>query len=136
MRNLPSVTSAYVFTPTFFFTLNTVHRQRKKARISRISFAMPHFLVVVLLAFSSLAKILGEVCRFICRLRFFVVVINGDRLAHTSSTFLGQDQSTMARRAETTVAECFLTSCVSWISLIDSHTVHEQHNLLTSTSWG
>ena len=112
MRNLPSVTSAYVFTPTFFFTLDTVHRKRKKARISRISFAMPHFLVVVLLAFSSLAKILGEVCRFICRLRFFVVVINGDRLAHTSSTFLGQDQSTMARLAETTVAECFLTICV------------------------
>ena len=35
-------------------------------------------------------------------------------IQHTNSTFffLGQDQSTMAQRAEATVAECFLTSCV------------------------
>ena len=31
---------------------------------------------------------------------------------HTNSSVLGQDQSTVAQRAETTVAECFLMSCM------------------------
>ena len=37
---------------------------------------------------------------------------SGDQLAHTTSTFFGQDQSTVAQQAETTVAKCYLTSCV------------------------
>ena len=38
--------------------------------------------------------------------------LSGVQFAHTNSTFLGQGQSTMAQRAETNVAERFLTSCV------------------------
>ena len=37
---------------------------------------------------------------------------SGDQLAHTTSTFFGQDQSTVVQQAETTVAKCYLTSCV------------------------
>ena len=46
------------------------------------------------------------------RLRLKKKKRSGDWLAHTNSTLLYQDQSTVAQRAETTVAECFLTSCV------------------------
>ena len=40
---------------------------------------------------------------------------NSEQLAHTDlifSFFLGQSHSTVAQRAETTVAECSLTTCV------------------------
>ena len=43
---------------------------------------------------------------------FFFFFLSGDRLAHTNFNFLGQDQSAVAQRAETTVAECSWTSCV------------------------
>ena len=36
----------------------------------------------------------------------------GDEFAHNNSTLLSQDQSTLAQRAETTVAKYFLASCV------------------------
>ena len=41
---------------------------------------------------------------------------------------LGQDQSTVAQRGETTEAECSLTSCVRARFLIDSHTLPEQRH--------
>ena len=41
----------------------------------------------------------------------FFFFLSGGQFAHTNSAFR-QDQSTVARRAQTTVAECFLTSCV------------------------
>ena len=48
--------------------------------------------------------------------RFFLacIFLSADQLAHTGYTLfslLSQDQSTMAQRAETTVAKCFMTSC-------------------------
>ena len=51
----------------------------------------------------------------------------------TFSTLLGQDQSTVAQRAETTMTECSMTSCMLVRFLIDSHTLpgqqHRQHTL-------
>ena len=43
--------------------------------------------------------------------------------SHTLIPLFGQDQSTVAQRAETTVTECSLTSCVSSRFLIGSHTM-------------
>ena len=43
---------------------------------------------------------------------------SGDKLMRTISTHYGQDQSTAAQRAETTVAECFSTSCI-WAHFSD-----------------
>ena len=62
------------------------------------------------------------------------VCLSGDQLAHTNSTIFGQDQSTVAQRAETTVAECFPDElCVSSLSLISSHTMPGQHSWPFST---
>ena len=63
----------------------------------------------VAVAFSSHARILGE-CSTIHSPPsiFFKVEISSCTLI----PLLFQDQSTVAQRAETTVAECFLTSCV------------------------
>ena len=63
-------------------------------------------------ASSSLARTLGECLTFTPRLRFkkkYEVVISSRTPV---STFLGQDQSTVAQRAETTMAEFFVTRCV------------------------
>ena len=50
---------------------------------------------------------------------------------------LGQDQSTVAQRAVTTVTECSLTSCVWAHFLIGSHTMpRQQHSQPTPTSLG
>ena len=50
---------------------------------------------------------------------------------------LGQDQSTVAKQAETTVTECFLTSFVRAHFLIGSHTLPgQQHSQPTPTSLG
>ena len=38
--------------------------------------------------------------------------LSEDQLVHTSSIFLGQDQSTVAQQAEITVAKCSLTRCI------------------------
>ena len=50
---------------------------------------------------------------------------------------LGLDQSTVAQRAETTVIECSLTSCVRARFLIGSHTIPAQRQSQpTPTSLG
>ena len=50
---------------------------------------------------------------------------------------MGQDQSTVAQRAETTVAECSLTSCLWDLFLIGSHTMPAQRlSQPTPTSLG
>ena len=43
---------------------------------------------------------------------FFLFFLSGDKLLHTNSTFQAGDQSTVAQRAETTLAERSMTSCV------------------------
>ena len=51
--------------------------------------------------------------------------------------FSGQDQSTVAQWAETTVADCSLTSCMWACFLIDSHTMPGQpHSQPTPTLLG
>ena len=67
-----------------------------------------------MVALSSLAGISGEGLLVHCPpVLFLFFFSSGDPLAHTNSTFfLGQDQSTVAQQTETTVAKCFLTSCV------------------------
>ena len=53
------------------------------------------------------------------------------------SLWPSQDQSTVAQRAEMTVTECSLTSCVLARFLIDSHTLPGQrHSQPTPTSMG
>ena len=73
--------------------------------------------MVVVVAFSSPARILGKVLRFIPRLRFFLLLFFFSKVEISSRTPIprvgGQDESTLAQRAETTVAECFRTSCLS-----------------------
>ena len=59
----------------------------------------------------------------------------GGRLDHSIPAC--KDQSTAAQRAETTVAECSLTSCVCVRFLIGSHTKPGQrHSQHTPTSLG
>ena len=65
-------------------------------------------LIAWIMAFSSLARILGErnsfpACAFFLKW--------GSSRTHRFH-FLRQDQSTVAQRAKTTVAECSLTSCM------------------------
>ena len=50
---------------------------------------------------------------------FFFFFLSGDQLAHINST-LRQYRSTVAQRPKSTVAECFLTSCVRVRFLIGS----------------
>ena len=64
---------------------------------------------------------------------FFEVVINSRSLI----PLIIQDQSTVAQRAETNVAECSLTSCVSARFLIGFHSMPRQrHSQPTLTSLG
>ena len=75
-----------------------------------------------MVAFSLLARILGE-CSAIHSLPVLFVVVKWRLVrAHYLHT-LGQDQSTVAQRAETTVAECSLTSCVLAHLQIGFHTM-------------
>ena len=70
--------------------------------------------VLVMMAFSSLAKTLGEGLKSRCPpADFFFFFRSEDQLMHTSFTCLDQDPSTVAQRAEMIVAACSLTSCVS-----------------------
>ena len=87
----------------------------------------------VVVAFSSLERILWEFSPAL----FFFFFFSWDKLAHTNSTLLHQDQSTVAQWAETAVAECSLTSCV-WASFpIGSFTMPGQwHGQPTPTSLG
>ena len=75
------------------------------------------YVVVVVVALdvvasSSLARIRGECSTVLPRPRFFSL----PKVEISSRTlvplFLGKDQSTVAQRAETTVAEWSLTNCV------------------------
>ena len=50
--------------------------------------------------------------------------------------FLGQDQSTVAQRAETTVTECSLTSCFRARFLIDFCIMPGRYSQLPPTSLG
>ena len=76
-----------------------------------------------------------NVWQFIPRLRFFPSFLKW-RLAYGYYFHsLGQDQSTVAQRAETTVTECSLTSCEWARFLIGSHTMPGQrHSQPTPTS--
>ena len=66
---------------------------------------------------------------------FFFFLFLKSRLARTHLFhFSGQDQSTVAQQAETTVAECSLASCVRARFLVSSHTTPgQQHNQPTPT---
>ena len=68
-------------------------------------------MVVVFFFFFSLARIFGEDL-FIPRLRPFFFFFEWRAACAHRFHFSGQDQSTVVRRAKTTVAECSLTSCV------------------------
>ena len=66
--------------------------------------------------FFSLARTFGgrfdksfSACAFL--FVYLFSFLSGDPFTYTNSTFSGQDQSTVAQRADTTVAECSLTSC-------------------------
>ena len=73
--------------------------------------------MVVVVAFSLLARILGEgptihsPPALLLLLLLFVLFVEISSYT-PNSTFLCRVQSTMAQRAETIVAECSLTSCV------------------------
>ena len=67
---------------------------------------------MVVVTFSLLAGTLGEYSSLVSPTVLFFFFLSGDWLAHTDSTLLCQDQSIMAQRAEMTVGECSLTSCV------------------------
>ena len=62
---------------------------------------------------------------------FFLVEIS----SHTPIS-LGQDQSTVAQQAKTTVAKCSLQVVCELISLIDHRTMPGQHSQLTLTLLG
>ena len=97
------------------------------------------YVVVVVVAFSSLARILGV--RFddsfpACVSFFFFKVEISSRTSFPLFSCC-QEQSTVAQRAETTVAECFPDELrVSSFSFIGSNTVPGQHSQPTQTSLG
>ena len=75
----------------------------------------------------------GTVWQFIPHLRFFRSESSRSNLFHS----LGQDQSTVAQRAETTVIECSLRSCLWARFLTGSHSMPGQrHSQPTLTSLG
>ena len=91
---------------------------------------------MVVVASSSLAKIMGE-CLTTHSLPSLFVLLKW-RLAHVHQFHsLGQDKSTVAQRAETTVAKCSLTSCM-WVCFrIGSHIMPgQQHSQPSWTSLG
>ena len=68
---------------------------------------------VVVLAYSSRARILGECSTIHSPPALFFFFFFKWRLSRAQYFYsLGQDQSTVAQRTETTVTECSLTSCV------------------------
>ena len=67
---------------------------------------------IKVMAFSSLARILGEGHSFPASAFIYLFFLKcGSPRVHRFH-FLGQDQSTVAQRDKTTVAKCSLTSCV------------------------
>ena len=95
-------------------------------------------LFVCVALFSRFRGFEENVRPFISRLSFFFFFF-GVEISSRSNIFhsLCQDQSTVAQRAETTVAECSLTSCVWARFRIGSHTMPGQrHSQPTPTSLG
>ena len=94
--------------------------------------------VVVVVAFSSCLRIFGRMFdNSLPASPFFLIFLKWRLVRAHWFHSLGQDQSTMAKRAETTVTECSLTSCVWTRFLIDSHTMPGQrHSQPTPTSLG
>ena len=87
--------------------------------------------------FPRVYRVWENVRQFIPCLPFIIIFLNGDWLAHTKFYSLGQNQSTVAQRAETSVTECSLTSYVWARFLIGSHTMPGQrHSQSTPTSLG
>ena len=77
----------------------------------------------IVMVFSSLERILRESLTIHSYLVLFFFFFSGSQLAQTNSTFLGvffcgQDQPTMAMRAETTLDKCSLISCM-WVHFPD-----------------
>ena len=100
-----------------------------------------HLVVVVVVAYSSLARVMGE-CLSIHSVpalfsSFFLFFLKW-RLVRTHLFHpLGQDQSTVAQPTEMTVAECSLTSFMSACFQIGSHTMSGQwHSQPTLTLLG
>ena len=92
---------------------------------------------MVVVAFSSWGRIWGG-CLTIHSLPALFFFFLKWRLARAHCFHsLCQDRSTVAQRAETTMAECSLTSCMWAHFLIDSHTLPGQpHSQPTPTSMG
>ena len=90
------------------------------------------WLGLAVIAFSLCARILGE-CLTIHTP--FALFKKKWRLAHANLFHsLGQDQSTVAQRAEMTVTECSLMSCLWACFLVGSHTMPgQQHSQPTRT---
>ena len=65
-------------------------------------------IVVVVVVMGSMFDHFFPACAFFFLFFFFLVEIS----SRTLIPLFGQDQSTVGQRAETTVAECSLTSCV------------------------
>ena len=89
-----------------------------------------------MVGFSSNLRIWENVRRFIPHLHFFSSFFLKWRLAGADLFYsLGQDQSTVAQQAETTMTKCSLMSCMWARFLIGSHTMPGQwHSQPTPTS--
>ena len=86
-------------------------------------------------AFSSLRGFLGQGSAIHSSPMFFLLFKCRSARAHEFHS-LRQYRSTVAQRAETTVAECSLTVARRLVSLIDSHTIPGQHSQPTPPSLG
>ena len=88
------------------------------------------------MASSSCLRILGECSTIHSVPALFFSSSEVEISSHTLIPLFGQDQSTVAQRAEMTVTECSLASCVWACFLIGSHTMPgQQHSLPTPTSF-
>ena len=81
-----------------------------------------------MMTFSSLARFMGKVKRFIPRLSFLVSFLSGDQIAYTSFTFLGQDQSSSASWDDCGPVFPDELSVSSFSSVIGSHTMPGQYS--------
>ena len=82
--------------------------------------------MVVVVAFSSRARILGECSTIYSPTALFFFLFKVEISSRKLIPLFRPDQSTLAQRDETTVTDCSLASCVWARFLIDSHTLPEQ----------